>query len=165
MVNDARKEKIRETLTNYLVGNNYRKTPERYAILDAVCDFKGHFTLDALEELLETRNFRVSKATLYNAMKLFIKLRLVVRHRFIGQTKYELCHDDDDHMHQVCTLCGKETEISAPEVKQAIEQTRYKRFRKDGFTLYIYGVCSSCQSRLTRKTNKKKSKNNNTQKE
>ena len=27
-----------------------------------------------------------------------------------------------------------------------------KRFRKDGFTLYIYGICSTCQAKMTRLT-------------
>ena len=56
-----------------------------------------------------------------------------------------------------CADCGKETEVRAPEITEAIEQLRLKRFRKDGYTLYIYGICSTCQATITRqkkKTNK-----------
>ena len=150
MTKDAVKRKVRDILTHYLEHSRYRKTPERYAILDAVYSMDGHFTLEELGEKLETRHFRVSRATLYNTMKLFIELRLVVRHRFIGQTKYEASLDNKDHIHQVCTICGAVTEIESPSLTESIMNTRLRRFRKDGFTLYIYGVCSVCQARITR---------------
>jgi len=146
-------KEVKGILTSYLELNNLRKTPERYAILDAVYNINGHFTLDELSNILEEENFRVSRATLYNTMKLFIELRLVIRHRFIGQTKYEACYHNENHIHQVCTLCGSVTEVNSVEITNAIGGTKLRRFRKDGFTLYIYGVCSMCQARITRKKN------------
>ena len=115
------KRKARELLDSYLKGTGHRHTPERSAILDAVYDQRGHFTLDELAKVLEQRNFPVSRATLYNTMRLFIKLRLVVRHRFIGRTSYEACY-------------------------------------KEGFSLYIYGVCTRCQQRITRQSEKKENR-------
>ncbi|MBQ7422712.1 MAG: transcriptional repressor [Prevotella sp.] len=158
MTKDAVREKVREILTNYLELKNHRKTPERYAILNAVYGMKGHFTLEELGEALEKDNFRVSRATLYNTMKLFIELRLVIRHRFIGQTKYEACCDNENHIHQVCTICGTVTEVESRQISTAISETKLSRFRKDGFTLYIYGVCSKCQARITRQKNYLKNK-------
>ena len=147
--------KVREILDGYLDSQGHRKTPERYAILDAVYGMEGHFSLDDLGAALERQNFRVSRATLYNTIRLFLELRLVIRHRLQNGTTYEACYDDN-HCHQVCTVCGKVTEILVPEISQAIQETRLKRFRKDGYTLYIYGVCSSCQAKLTKKLNKRR---------
>ncbi len=138
--------------------NNHRKTSERFAILDAVYDMKGHFSLDELGETMESQNFRVSRATLYNTMRLFIELRLVVRHRFIGQTKYEACYNNEDHIHQICTVCGAVTEIESEAITNLIADTKLQRFRKDGFSLYIYGVCSRCQTKISRERNKLKTK-------
>jgi Fur family ferric uptake transcriptional regulator len=59
----------------------------------------------------------------------------------------------------MCTVCGKVTEVRSPEIVEAINALRLKRFRKDGFTLYIYGICSTCQARITRMMNTKKSQN------
>ncbi len=144
-------------LDNYLELNNHRKTPERYAILRAVCSMDGHFTLDELgEKLVDGYKFPVSRATLYNTLNLFMELRLVIRHRFQGTTKYESCTSDNNHCHQICTVCGKVTEITAPEVVEVIDELRLKRFRKDGFSLYLYGICSTCQGALTRKSRKLK---------
>ena len=143
-------------LDNYLEMNNHRKTPERYAILRAVYRMDGHFTIDELgAKLAENDKFPVSRATLYNTLNLFMELRLVIRHRFQGTTKYEACRSDNNHCHQICTVCGKVTEIKAPEVVEAIEGMHLKRFRKDGFSLYIYGICSACQGALTRKSKKR----------
>lgn len=153
---DNVKAKVRVILDNYLESNHHRKTPERYAILDAVYSLKGHFTLDGLGALLEKKHFRVSRATLYNTMHLFIELRLVMRHSLVSGVKYEACYSSkDNHIHQVCTVCGMVTEIYAPAVTEAVNETKLMRFRKDTYALYIYGVCSSCQAKITRKRNEK----------
>lgn len=151
------KDSVRAILTNYLELNNHRKTPERYAILDAVYRMDGHFTLEELgEKLIEEDKFPVSRATLYNTMKLFLELRLVIRHRFHGTTHYEACYDSNGHSHQVCTVCGKVSEIKSSEIGSAIANLKLKRFHKDGFALYIYGICSTCQAQLTKQRKKQK---------
>lgn len=154
-MSDNVKAKVREVLDNYLETNQHRKTPERYAILDAVYSIGGHFTLEELGEVLEKEHFRVSRATLYNTMHLFIELRLVVRHSLVDGTKYEASFDNENHVHQVCTVCGKVTEIKAPQIAAAVNATKLQRFRRDAFALYIYGVCSACQAKITRKRNNK----------
>ncbi len=158
MTQESVKTKVRGILEGYLEMNNHRKTSERFAILDAVYDMQSHFSLDDLGAKMEAINFRVSRATLYNTMRLFIELRLVVRHRFIGQTKYEACFNNEDHIHQICTVCGSVTEIEANEITDAIGNTKLHRFRKDGFSLYLYGVCSRCQAKISRQRNKIKQK-------
>jgi len=149
---ESRLAAVERILDNYLEMNNHRKTLERYTILKAVYMTNGHFTLEELsDKLLKEMNFPVSRATLYNTLNLFMELRLVIRHRFQGATKYEACYDNDSHCHQICTMCGKVTEIKSPEIAQAVEYMPTKRFRKDGFSLYVYGVCSSCQAKITKR--------------
>ena len=151
--------KVEHILDSYLEMNNHRKTPERYAVLRAVYSFEGHFTLDELgSRLVDEYRFPVSRATLYNTLNLFLELRLVVRHRFQGVTKYEACYAARNHCHQICTVCSRVTEVSSPEITAAIEQMHLKRFRKDGYTLYIYGICSTCQAAITRRSRKYKTK-------
>ena len=159
------KSAVERLLDNYLEMNNHRKTPERYSILRAVYSIHGHFTIDELKARLDKEmDFPVSRATLYNTLNLFLSLRLVIRHRFQGSTKYEACYDNQSHCHQICSQCGKVTEIKSPEIIAAVESLQLKRFRKDGFTLYIYGICSTCQAKSAKrkKATKKKSNNKNT---
>ena len=153
------KETVKQVLTSYLELNKFRKTPERFTILEAVYSISGHFTLDELsEKLIKEYNFPVSRATLYNTLKLFMELRLVVRHRLQSTTRYEACYDTNSHSHQVCTICGKVMELKSPLVAKVVQQVQTKRFRKDGFSLYIYGVCSTCQAKMTRLSKAEQSK-------
>lgn len=152
---DSVRQAVEHILDNYLAMNNHRKTPERYAVLRAIYDMNGHFTIDELgTRLAEEYKFPVSRATLYNTLNLFMELRLVIRHRFQGTTKYEACYADNNHCHQICTVCGKVTEVRSQEISEAIDAMHLRRFRKDGFSLYIYGICSTCQAAITRQKNK-----------
>lgn len=161
MKRDIRKA-VRQKLDDYLETNNLRKTPERYAILDAVFSLRGHFSMEELGEYLTTNNFRVSRATLYNNLRLFKKLRFVVCHRLQNGTRYESCSDDKEHCHQICTVCGSVTEFNSSELIEIVNNLKLKRFKKDGFSLYIYGICSKCQAQITRrKSNRQKTKKNN----
>ncbi len=141
---------VKQLLDDYLETNKLRKTPERYAILEAVYSLEGHFSIEDIDEYLSKNNFRVSRATLYNNMRLFMKLRFVVCHRLQSGTKYESSYDNN-HCHQICTVCGKVTEMNLPDVMDVINKTKLKRFRKDSFALYIYGMCSTCQTRLSKR--------------
>ena len=151
------KATVKNILTAYLELNKHRKTPERFTILDAVYSMSGHFSLEELgEKLTNDYNFPVSRATLYNTLRLLIELRLVVRHRFQSTTKYEACYDNNSHCHQICTVCGKVTEVKSHQVSEAINSMPMRRFHKDGYTLYVYGICSSCQMKLRRHSTKEK---------
>ena len=152
---------VTRILDNYLEVTHHRKTPERYTILRAIYSYKGHFTLDELKDYLaEKCSFPVSRATLYNTLNLFLEIRLVMRHRLQGSTKYEAYYGNNNHCHQICTVCGKVTEFKSQKINDVIGALHLRRFRKDGFSLYIYGICSVCQAKLTRQaTRRKLSKN------
>ena len=153
---------VERILDNYLEMNHHRKTPERYKILKAIYDIHGHFTLEELgDKLNDEERFHVSRATLYNTLKLFMELRLVIRHHFQGATKYEACYDNNSHCHQICTVCGKVIEFKSQKVTEAISSLHLKRFRKDGFSLYVYGICSTCQAQLTKQATKRRKLNIN----
>ena len=74
------KDKVKQILTEYLQVNGHRKTPERYAILDTIYSIKGHFDIDTLYNYMANEGkFRVSRATLYNTIILFIDAKLVIK--------------------------------------------------------------------------------------
>jgi Fur family ferric uptake transcriptional regulator len=108
-----------QKLTDYLKDKGYRKTLERYAILDEICSRKGHFDIETLFDFMIDKNFRVSRATIYNTLELFVDCKLVVRHQF-GEniSKYESFYDATHNDHLICTNCGRIIEFDNSEIKR-----------------------------------------------
>jgi len=82
----------------------------------------------------------------------------VMKHQIGRTTKFEACYANTSHCYQMCTMCGKVTEIKAPAVKEGLEKTRLRRFHPDVYTMYIYGICSNCIAQQTRQMKKIKQK-------
>ena len=139
-----------DILNKFLESNHHRKTPERYAVLEAIYGMDSHFTIEALNDALGKKSFRVSRATLYNCVNLFLKLGLVVRHYLQDIVVYEATSSAHGHVRQICRICGKVTEQKKQELAKAIEETKFGRFHKENFTLYLYGVCGKCQVKMMR---------------
>lgn len=153
------KESVKQMLTEYLKKNGHRKTPERYAILDTIYSIKGHFDIDMLYKYMETEgNFRVSRATLYNTIILLVDANLVIKHQFGSSSQYERAYNNGTHHHMICTECGKVTEFLDDRLKQAVGETKLRRFTASHYSLYIYGVCSKCANAKRKKMNNIKSK-------
>lgn len=144
---------VRQILNNYLEQNNYRKTPERFAVLEAVYSFSSYFSIQDLSDRLVEKCFPVSRATLYNTVRLLMKLRLVACLRLQEGVRYRACYASN-YCSQVCTVCGKVVEVKVPDVTDVFEKIHLRRFRKEGFSMYIYGTCSTCQAMLTRLKNR-----------
>ena len=146
------KETVKQILTDYLQKNGHRKTPERYAILDTIYSIQGHFDIDTLYHFMEDEgNFRVSRATLYNTIILLMDANLVIRHQFGSSSQYERAYKNGTHHHMICTECGIVTEFEDEKLKQAIVETKLKRFTTTHYSLYIYGMCSKCASAKRKK--------------
>lgn len=158
------KETVKKILLKYLKQNNLKKTPERFAILEAAYGFDRYFSIDELDEVLCKDNFPVSRATLYNTIKLLMRIKLISATKLPEGVRYKAGFTGNGCF-TVCTVCGKMSEITAPEIGKAFMDIHVKRFRKENFSFCIYGICSSCQASLTRqsrnKATKTKKENNN----
>lgn len=142
---DKIREIVKDKFTEYLTLNNHRKTPERYAILDLIYSDPRHFDMETLYNAMYERNFRVSRATLYNTMQLLVKCKLVLQHQFGRNLSfYERAYNNDSHHHMICTVCGSVKEHKDVDIKTILQGRKTRGFTPSYFALYVYGTCSAC---------------------
>jgi Fur family ferric uptake transcriptional regulator len=135
------KQQVRELFTTYLEQNQQRKTPERYAILDEIYSSKAHFDVDELFLKMKTRNYHVSRATVYNTLDLLVESGLVKRHQFGQNTShYEQAFGYKQHDHLICNHCKKVFEFCDPRVQQITSTMgQLLKFEVISHSLHLYG--------------------------
>lgn len=136
--------------SDYLDAHGMRRTTERYAILKRILDFNGHFTIEELQQSVDSDGFRVSRSTVYNTVELLIDAKMLRRHVFEGmQAQYERI--TIPHTHLICTTCGKVKEVRNTNFAAFMNARRFNAFNTDHYCLYVYGTCSTCARKRRRK--------------
>lgn len=150
---DKVRNTVKQILTEYLEKTGHRKTPERYAILDTIYSIKGHFDIEQLFSYMANEGkFRVSRATVYNTIDLFIDAGLVIKHQFGNTSQYERSYNNETHHHMICTNCGKVSEFEDDDLRTVLVAKKFRGFTMSHYSLYVYGLCAKC----AREKNKKK---------
>ena len=127
---DNVKDRVKQIFTEYLRVNKHRKTPERFAILDAIYSIDGHFDIETV---------------------LLLDAKLLIKHAFGNTAQYEKSFNIETHHHLICTACGRVSEFQDEELQRDIARVDLKKFQMSHYSLYIYGTCGRCAAAARRK--------------
>lgn len=140
-------EEIKNIFSAHLENKGLRKTPERFAILEEIYSRTDHFDAESLYMHILQKNYRVSRATVYNTLELLLTCDLITKHQFgKNLAQYEKSYGYKQHDHIICVDCKKVVEFCDPRIQQIQSMMGdLLNFKITHHSLNMYGICGSCQ--------------------
>lgn len=139
----------KEYFQEFLVKKGLKLTKERFAVLDQVFSFHGHFEPDQLYFRIKDSGLRVSRASVYRTLNLLVESGLVEKvSRTEKGTIYEHTFGHKHHDHLICEACGRIIEFYSGKIEQLQEEIcRKNSFTGMSHTLEIKGYCQKCRKK------------------
>lgn len=133
-----------------LAGAGYRSSAPRSAVVEALAELHCSVTAKEIADLLEEQGRAVGLASVYRALDLLDRLRLVQRFDVgEGIARYEPAHPGGEHHHHlVCQSCGNVSAFEDQGLERAIEKlSRRVDYAIDAHDVTLRGECPACHAR------------------
>ena len=128
---------------NYLKKEKNFFTNERKVILNSIFEYgEGHFSTDELLFELQKSSKKVSRATLYRALKQLVGAGVLVEADFgHGHTHYEISVGHKHHIHLICSDSGTVKEVESPELEKVLQKiAKSENFNLKSHKIQLFGV-------------------------
>ncbi|MBP3419889.1 MAG: transcriptional repressor [Marinifilaceae bacterium] len=138
---------LRDRFSKQIVQHSMRKTPERFAVLDALNEMGKMVGVQELLDYLTNRRFRISRSTLYNVLSLLCEWEYVVKVQVDPHNVlYGLAAIKGISLSLVCDKCGKLFDVEG----EYLEEFRQKSLNEFGFVIdnqkvLVHGLCNKCK--------------------
>lgn len=127
-------------LRTKLLDNGIKPTYQRIVILDYLENNLIHPTVDDIYNYLAPKLTTLSRTTIYNTVKVFVKAGIVSE---LNIDNSELRYDikTETHGHFKCEKCGK---IYNFNTENTVDSSGLKGFKINSKNILINGICKDC---------------------
>ena len=138
----------KEKFSLFLREKGLKLTKSRLVVLEMVFATHSHFDAEELYQMIWSKDKSVSRATVYRTLPYLTASGLVRKSmRQDGRDQYEHVYGHPDHLHIICTGCGKVIEQTDKKLEAAIIQIAINNgFSFTDYQLSIKGLCSLCNN-------------------
>lgn len=141
-----KKHDCKEELNNA----HLRATPARVAIMELLESINEPVDVETIIDYLNKQKIETDPATAFRIMNILTEKGITKQISFNeGKFRYELTNQADHH-HLICESCGRVEDISdcnIPALEKEIQSK--KQFLVKSHSLEFFGLCASCQKKLT----------------
>jgi Fur family ferric uptake transcriptional regulator len=107
----------------------------------------SHFDVDQLLDDLKLAKRDVSRATVYRSLGELVKAGLLKKIEIGSRTVYDHDYGYPQHEHLVCDQCDTMIEFQNAEIEEILRKVAAQhKFRAEGHTLVVRGICQSCNA-------------------
>lgn len=124
-----------------LINHKISPTTQRVKILEFLDKNRIHPTAEQVYLGLKNNMISLSKATVYNTLKLFVESGLIHELTvFENETRYE--YNTENHIHFKCIKCGNIFDIH--EGNQIFAKSAINGHKIFDYQINLRGICNSC---------------------
>lgn len=124
-----------------------RGTVQRRIVISVLLAGPRHVTADDLTEAVQAEHPDIARSTVYRILDA-LERQGVVRHAHMGHGPAVYHLNDDDHLHLVCEVCGKVTEVPRAAYGRFADMLlRQYSFTAAPHHFAVHGRCAACEGK------------------
>ncbi len=133
-------------LKTVLKRSGYKATPTRLAVIQVLENTSGHLSHQQILDQGRKIFPKLSRATVYRTMELFVALGLV-RPLYLNDATQRFISAQGGHHHLICSDCGETYEFDICQADEiARELMNHYNFQITSHLLEFRGLCQQCRS-------------------
>ena len=127
-----------------------RMTPQRRAVLDALCASTDHPTASEVFDRVRTVQPGIGAATVYRTLAMLVEAGQALELSLGDGHSARYDANVARHDHVVCSDCGRAVDVETPLSPRAVRSlSEHTGFAITGYDLQFHGRCPDCTARTT----------------